>query len=348
MSVETLRPQHGEKRMAERPELPNLVLSICVPTYHRPELLGRALSSIGALPADVEIIVSDNSTDNDLCEQKTKQVLDKQPASQWRYFRNEPGGNIGTNWTHCLERARGHYILMLHDDDYLLPNGLETIVRALRKTRELYHAVLFNVQVVDGEEQLIKEQASKREEYLAPKQAVEQVLSNSSLVRMPAIAVSREAYLSVGGIDVEQKDTDDTDIWMRVFARYGLYRVPEFTAAYTVHAGALTMGMFNETNINLVLRIFRKAECHQLLTDSEMRMAQARFFHQFILAGAYRALRRRDIKDAHRILQLFHLPVLQKLPIPARWLSVRLALSGLVRLTLPFSSPLLPKLRSSF
>ena len=37
-----------------------LLLSICVPTYHRPQLLARALQSIGPLPPDVEIIVSDN------------------------------------------------------------------------------------------------------------------------------------------------------------------------------------------------------------------------------------------------------------------------------------------------
>ena len=306
---------------------PPLLLSICVPTYHRPQLLARALASIGPLPPDVEIIISDNSTANDDGEQVAHTVLAKQPSGQWRYFHNAPGGNVTSNWNLCLSRARGHFVQMLHDDDYLLPGALTRILTTLRTVRGQHEVVRFGVDVVDIEGRVLRHQRPSQAEYLSPAAALEKVLSDSSYVRMPALIASRAAYKAVGGPDPTQENTDDTDIWARLFARYGLCQVPGCVACYTVHAGALTTGMFNEHIINLLLRIFHKADQTKLLSPTQLRQAQGRFFHQFILAGAYRSLRRREFSSARQVLALFQLPALQQLPVPARWLPIRLMLS---------------------
>ncbi len=314
------------------PEAPAPLLSICVPTYHRPQLLARALQSIGPLPPDVEIIVSDNSTANDDCEKVARAVLAPQPRGQWRYFRNPPGGNVTSNWNHCLRRARGHFVQMLHDDDYLLPGALAHLLAALRTARGQHEVVRFGVDVVDIEGRVLKQQRPRRARYLPPAAALERVLTDSSYVRMPALVASRAAYLAVGGPDPTQENTDDTDVWARLFARYGLCQVPGCVACYTVHAGALTAGMFNAHIIDLLLRVFDKAGQTRLLSPARLRQAQGRFFHQFILAGAYRSLRRRDFASARQVLALFRLPALRQLPVPARWLPVRLAFGLLARL----------------
>ena len=311
---------------------PPPLLSICVPTYHRPELLARALRSVGPLPPEVELLVSDNSTHNQLSGQMTTHVLAGQPADQWRYYRNAPGGNATTNWQACLQRARGEYILMLHDDDYLLPGGLSTVLRALHRARAAgQQALLFGVRLVDGNRHPLHRQVPARRRFLSPGQAVEALLTHSSLVRVPALVLSRTAYQQAGGPDPQQQDTDDTDLWLRVFARTGLQLEPSLTAAYCVHEGALTSAMFRQSTIELLLRIFRKARQQQLLPKRRLQRAAARFFHQFILAGAYRALRHHDATEAHRILRLLALPELRQLPLPLRWLPVRLALSVLAR-----------------
>lgn len=323
-------------RAATIPEaLPLPLLSICVPTYHRPQLLARALQSIGPLPPDVEIIVSDNSTANDDGETTTRAVLAAQPAGQWRYYRNAPGGNVTSNWNLCLDRARGHFVQMLHDDDYLLPGALACMVATLRAVRGQHEVVQFGVDVVDIEGQVLKHQRPRQSRYLAPAAALEQVLTDSSYVRMPALVASRAAYAAVGGPDPTQENTDDTDVWARLFARFGLCQVTGCVACYTVHAGALTTGMFNEHIIDLLLRIFRKADQTRLLSPRRLRQAQGRFFHQFILAGAYRSIRRRDFSAARQVLRLFELPALRQLPIPVRWLPARLAFGLLARVPRP-------------
>ena len=311
-----------------RPEAEPL-LSICIPTYHRPELLARALRSVGPLPDDVELLVSDNSTANNFGGRITAHVLAEQPAARWRYYHNPPGGNASTNWQACVARARGRYILMLHDDDYLLPGGLLSILQVLRRTTR--QAVLFGVRVVDAHRQTLQQQVPAQARYLAPQAAVEALLTNSSLVRIPALVVSREAYLQTGGPDLAQQDTDDTDLWLRVFAHTGLQLEPALTAAYTVHDGALTTSMFQERNVQLLLHIFQKARTQQLLPEPRLRRAAASFFHQFILAGAYRALRQHDVSGARRVLQLLNLPELRRLPLSVRWLPARLLLALLTR-----------------
>ena len=302
------------------------LLSICIPTYHRPELLARALRSVGPLPPEVELLVSDNSTANDFCGRMTYHVLREQPNACWHYYRNPPGGNATTNWQACVARAGGRYILMLHDDDYLLPGGLAAILRVLHQCREQQHAVLFGVSIVDAHRHELQRQVPARSRWLAPDKAVEALLTNSSLVRVPALVVSKEAYLQAGGPDPSQEDTDDTDLWLRIFSRTGLQLEPACTAAYTVHEGALTTTMFQEQSIGLLLRIFQKARAQQLLPEPRLRRAAASFFHQFVLAGAYRALRSHDAAGARRVLQLLELPELRQFSVPLRWLPVRLGL----------------------
>jgi GT2 family glycosyltransferase len=328
---------------------PAPLLSICVPTYHRPELLARALRSIGPLPAEVEVIVSDNSTANTHSAQVAAQVLAEEPAPRWHYYHNAPGGNAATNWTACLARARGRFILMLHDDDYLLPGGLHTMLQTLRRVQQQYQAVLFGVQVVDATGTEMQRQVARQEKYLLPTEAVEALLTDSALVRIPALVVSREAYLATGGPDPSQQDTDDTDLWLRVFAYAGVLQVPAITAAYSVHEGALTTGMFQEKNIQLLLRIFQKARTHKLLPEPRLRRAEAHFFHQFILAGAYRALRQQDATGARKVLQLLSLPTLRHLPVALRWLPVRwgLHLLTLIRWAPPTQPRLVSWLRPS-
>ncbi|RSK44355.1 glycosyltransferase family 2 protein [Hymenobacter perfusus] len=303
------------------------LLSICIPTYHRPELLARTLRSVGILPPEVELLVSDNSTANDFSERVTTHVLSEQPTARWQYYRNPPGGNASTNWQACVGRARGRYILMLHDDDYLLPGGLAAILHVLhRQLPEQHHAVLFGVSIVNAQRHELQRQVPARSRWLAPAQAVEALLTNSSLVRVPALVVSKDAYLQAGGPDPSQQDTDDTDLWLRIFARTGVQLEPTCTAAYTVHEAALTSTMFQERNVQLLLRIFQKARGQQLLPEPRLRRAAANFFHQFVLAGAYRALRNHDAAGARRILRLLELPELRQLPVSLRWLPARLGL----------------------
>ncbi|KUG07179.1 glycosyltransferase family 2 protein [Solirubrum puertoriconensis] len=319
------------------------LLSLCVPTYKRPELLERTLRSIGTLPPDVELVISDNSPPDDTrSEELVHRLLADVPASQWRYYHNPPGGTGAGNFNLCILRATGHYVMHLHDDDYFFPGGLMLIVNRLRRTRRNHPTVLFGVDLVDMEERFIRHQGVKQEQFLKPTEALKQVLTDSSMVRIPAIIVSREAYMQVGCLDEQQGSSGDTDLWARLFAIHGVLRVPETPAAYSIHQGAVTAQMFNQTTINQLLRMFDKVRTAKHLSADVLDQAQAHFFYQFVLAGAYRALQRGDVAEARQILNLLGLPELRDLQVPLRWMPVRTAFTFLSRLDGRMVRPLLP------
>lgn len=127
-----------------------LFLSICIPTYNRAQLLKRCVNSILASNNEkIEIIISDNaSTDN------TSEILASFQDERIKYHRNET--NIGgpRNSIEVLKLAKGKWIFILTDDDYLLPGALEKIIKILKSKDEI-GVFLSGLKVVDCDENFL-------------------------------------------------------------------------------------------------------------------------------------------------------------------------------------------------
>ncbi len=105
------------------------LVSICTPTYNRPDFLERALRSCLAQTfQDFEIVVTDNSA-NDLSEKVIRRLNDP----RIRYFRNDKNLGPCGNTNRATALAEGQYIKFLMDDDLLKPRCLEKMVEALEK-----------------------------------------------------------------------------------------------------------------------------------------------------------------------------------------------------------------------
>lgn len=89
-----------------------LKLSICIPTFNRYSFLKWTVRRLKDLQGDIEIIVSDNDSDDDTkCIQLQGVKYIKQPE------------NIGAfpNMREALLAAKGEYAVFCADDDYLIP-----------------------------------------------------------------------------------------------------------------------------------------------------------------------------------------------------------------------------------
>lgn len=120
----------------------NYLLSICIPTYNRGEILKKTLASITNDPAfdrRVEIIVSDNcSTDN------TEEVCKKFTSlfENIRYYKTDSQINEG-NFVAVLSHADGLY-LKLHNDYAKFKTGkLEKIIFEIKASLEQTSSLLF-------------------------------------------------------------------------------------------------------------------------------------------------------------------------------------------------------------
>jgi len=122
----------SESRAASGIELDPLI-SICVPTFKRPELLHAALESCLLQDYEpLELIVGDDSPD----DRSASVVAAFVKRRDWRvsYRHNVPALGQNANVTELFGRARGGRLVLLHDDDVLLPGAVSTLAGPWHET----------------------------------------------------------------------------------------------------------------------------------------------------------------------------------------------------------------------
>jgi glycosyltransferase involved in cell wall biosynthesis len=305
-------------------------LSITMPTRNRPELLERALRSVvGAVEpvaGQVEVAVSDGS-DDDASGAVVRRVLVDWPGGH-PYVWNRPALTLVENMNRAVEISTGRWVLQLDDDDYLLPGAGAAMLNAIGRAAPGESVLLFGVRIVDGDGVAQREQTFRREEYLEPKEALRRLLRNSSFVREPTAVVRRAAMDQEGLFDTTVGGATDTDMWVRLFSRYGVRCLPQVSCAYTVHEAAATTGMWNPETMTAIGEIFDRAVAKGVLPERTIRRWQADWYHQFILAGVYRRLRVGRRAEAREVLGLFDLPDVRGLGLSPKWLPVRVAFTA--------------------
>jgi hypothetical protein len=293
-------------------------------------LLERALGSVVAAAAPVaehiEVAVSDGSDDGATGD-VVRRVLTGWPAG-CRYVWNRPALSLVENMNRAVEISTGEWMMQLDDDDYLLPGAGDVMLDAVRRAAPGENILLFGVHIVDADGVRRRRQTFPGERYLAPRDALARLLRNSSFVREPAVVVRRSALVEEGLFDTTVGGVADTDMWVRLFSRYGVRCLPQATCAYTVHEAAATTGMWNPDIIRASGEIFDRAVSQGLVPENTIRRWQADWYHQFILAGAYRRLRKGRRADAAAVLRLFRLSEVRDRGVSPKWLPVRAAFTA--------------------
>jgi len=100
------------------------LISICIPTFQRPELLNQAINScLEQTYRGIEIIICDDSKDN----ASAKVVLAFGKPETIRYYHNQPSLGQADNVNRLFDLAQGDRLVLLHDDDLLLPTAIESM-----------------------------------------------------------------------------------------------------------------------------------------------------------------------------------------------------------------------------
>ncbi|WP_223651786.1 glycosyltransferase family 2 protein [Hymenobacter psoromatis] len=107
-------------------------VSIVITTYKRPELVVGAITScLEQTVLPYEILVGDDSPDT-----RTAEVVHELAAKAQvpiRYLHNVPSLKQARNVNRLFEEAAGDKIMLLHDDDLLLPESVETLSRVFEE-----------------------------------------------------------------------------------------------------------------------------------------------------------------------------------------------------------------------
>lgn len=109
------------------------LVTIGIPTYNRADkYLKEAIeSAINQTYPNLEIIVSDNCSSDD-----TGRIVASFNNSRVRYHRHDYNIGGNANFNFCLKQARGAFFLLLHDDDLIDTDFIETCISALGDQNE--------------------------------------------------------------------------------------------------------------------------------------------------------------------------------------------------------------------
>jgi glycosyltransferase involved in cell wall biosynthesis len=108
--------------------LSDTLVTIAIPTLERLHYLKEAVASARAQEhARVEILVGDDGRDESLREWSLGQAAEDERV---RYLRHARRLGLAGNWNALADAARGEYLVIIGDDDRLLPGFVGTLLKA--------------------------------------------------------------------------------------------------------------------------------------------------------------------------------------------------------------------------
>jgi glycosyltransferase involved in cell wall biosynthesis len=208
-----------------------------VPAYNpRPDYLEKTLRSIleqDAGPEQMQIeVVDDCSPDADVKE------MVKSIAGERVAFSKTPK-NLGLAgcWNTCIERAKGEWVHILHQDDVVLP-GFYAALRKGTNEDGVGAAFCRHATINPGGHwlaisELHRETAGVLDDF------PEQIMTRQ-IIQCPAIIVRRAVYEQLGGFFPRFRYTLDWEMWQRIAVKYSFWFEPAIYAGYRVHSTSAT------------------------------------------------------------------------------------------------------------
>ena len=233
--------QFGEKRRSESSgnqlQIPNIemiaetasrpLLSIMITVYNRTDHLERCLNSILAQLDDlsriqIEVICDGGPNDN---QDKIEEIVEKVAFGRATFFQSSKRMGHPFIFNLCIERARGQWVHIVHDDDWLKPGFYEEFFKGIDQESDL-GAVFCRYELID--------QSGKRK-WVSPLErkspgVVEDWLEKIGVycrLAFSSMLVKREAYEALGGFSSSVGSAFDWDMWKRIAVKYPVWYNPE-------------------------------------------------------------------------------------------------------------------------
>lgn len=220
------------------------LVSICIPTYNRPNFLNESITScINQNYSNLEILIGDDS-DNDI----TRLMVDKFfQMTNIKYFKNEIGKGEAENINYLIDRAAGEYIIVLHDDDMLVESSIQEMVTTINT--DINISAVFGLQyIIDMNSRIDfhKSETNNKNYYRSEKYVGEQknplwsavaqqFPNNGFLIR--ADIIKKVKYDSSPSI----KYTCDFDLGIRIAEKsQKFFLLPKYTSKYRITDSSLS------------------------------------------------------------------------------------------------------------
>lgn len=218
----------------EKKQLPGIVsVAVIIPYYNGARFIERALRSVRrqtVQPREI-FIVNDGSTP---AEAKFLDDLCRSSCEDFTVIHKENGGqgsarNAGANASNCT------YLCFLDQDDFYLPNHIEDLLLAIPKDDGRFGFLYADLSLADIDGNFITSTIlDGRGKH--PKSSVMEMISGDMFVLPSASLILRDAFMAVGGFDVQFKGYEDDDLFLRLFrAGYTGHFLNRAVTAWCIH-----------------------------------------------------------------------------------------------------------------
>jgi glycosyltransferase involved in cell wall biosynthesis len=183
------------------------LVTVAVPSYNQGRYLDAALTSLFSQGVPIEVFVADGgSTDNSL-------AVIRFWENRLLGWRSHPDTGQAAAINEAIARGTAKYVCWINSDDWLLPDGLVSLLDALGRHAE---APMAYGQVWNH----IESTGMRRRNFeVHPFSA--RLMAQFNIIAQPATLIRRTAWEAVGGVDESLHMAMDYDLWWRLFKRFG-------------------------------------------------------------------------------------------------------------------------------
>ena len=198
------------------------LVTVVIPTWHRPDRILRAVNSAQKQTCRVQIIVVDDNGIGTKEQRATQSMLlEKSGNGEILYLVNERncGGSYSRN--RGLHQAQGDYITFLDDDDEIAPRKLEVQMKMLREAGSAYTCCYCAYHKISASGKIYRSHETVAGDVLPYALARSIYLGSGS-----NLLVRTQTARMIGGYDESFKRNQDLEFFVRVVEQGKLVYAP--------------------------------------------------------------------------------------------------------------------------
>lgn len=212
--------------------VPAPTVVVVIPFYNGSSFIERAVRSVfeQTMPADEVVVVNDGSRPEE------REALHALAARYpFRVIDQENGGQ-GSARNAGVAASGADFICFLDQDDFYLPNHIETLVEAIPPHDRRLGFVYADLYEADAEGNVVRTELVKQHAKEHPKRSIFDLLRYDMFVLPSATLVSRVAFEGVSGFDSQFMGFEDDDLFLRIFRKgYSNYFVDKAVTVWCIH-----------------------------------------------------------------------------------------------------------------
>ncbi len=208
--------------------------SVVIPVHNRATFVAEAIAS-AALNADAEILVVDTSS-RELCKTAVAGAASK--YATYCHFDDDLGAI--RNWNRAISLTRGHWIHLLHDDDYVKPGFYEALQQGVLLGFGDHVSVDLGIastgyEVENQSGEVTFERSMSESRGILVKDQWQRMIGTANFLNPPAVVVKRSTYEQIGLYHPDIPYCADWEFYKRAAAFTNWWNEPAKLARYRQH-----------------------------------------------------------------------------------------------------------------